>query len=53
MYCNLIKKINVTKSERISKIAVNAATNFISINDSNGFVQVVNFDTPSSNTQQQ
>lgn len=53
MYCNLIKKINVTKSEKLSKIAANAATNFIGIGGSNGFVQVVNFDTPASTAQQQ
>ena len=49
MYCTLIKKNNVTKSDKLTKIAHNKVTNQIGIGGTNGFVQVVNLDVTSQN----
>ena len=49
MYCTLIKKVNVTKSDKLTKIAHNKVTNQIGIGGTNGFVQVVNLDVTSQN----
>jgi hypothetical protein len=51
MYCTLIKKINVTKSEKLTKIASNKNTNFIGLGGTNGFVQVVNLELSPTNKQ--
>ena len=44
MYCTLIKKVNITRSEKLTKIATNKTTNYIGIGGTNGFVQIVNLD---------
>ena len=49
MYCTLIKKVNVTKSDKLTKISHNKLTNLIGIGGTNGFVQVVNLDITSQN----
>ena len=44
MFCSLIKKVNISKSEKLYKIGTNKETNFIAIGGSNGFVQIVDLD---------
>ena len=44
MYCTLIKKVNISKSEKLFKIATNKETNYIAIGGSNGFIQIVDLD---------
>ena len=44
MFCSLIKKVNISKNEKLSKISTNKETNFIAIGGTNGFVQVVDLD---------
>jgi hypothetical protein len=42
MYCTLIKKENITKSDKLTKISHNKKlTNLIAIGGTNGFVEVV------------
>lgn len=51
MYAALIKKVNVSKSERLTRMATNKATNFIGIGGTNGFVQIVNLDVTKNKEQ--
>ena len=44
MYCTLIKKVNISKSEKLFKIGTNKETNYIAIGGSNGFIQIVDLD---------
>ena len=44
MFCSLIKKVNISKNEKLSKISTNKETNYIAIGGTNGFVQVVDLD---------
>ena len=56
MYCTLIKKVNITKNEKLTRIATNKNTNYIGIGGTNGFVQIVDLDVtrtrPPDSTQQ-
>ena len=47
MYCALIKKVNISKNEKLIKISTNKETNYIAIGGTNGFVQVVDLDVSS------
>ena len=47
MYCSLIKKVNISKNEKLNKISTNKETNYIAIGGTNGFVQVVDLDVSS------
>ncbi|MCQ2817045.1 MAG: hypothetical protein MJ252_07250 [archaeon] len=44
MYSTLIKKVNISKGEKLNCIDSNKSTNFMAIGGSNGFVQVVNME---------
>ena len=44
MYATLIKKVNISKGEKLKIISSNRNTNFMSLGGTNGFVQVVNFE---------
>ena len=50
MFCSLIKKVNISKSEKLTQIATNKETNFIGIGGTNGFVQVISLDVSKSKT---
>ena len=52
MYCSLIKKVNISKNEKLIKIATNKETNYIAIGGTNGFVQIVDLDVSSDSKNQ-
>ena len=41
MHCAIFRRINIQRSEQLSKISINQKTNFICIGDSKGFLQVI------------
>ena len=43
MHCALLRRINIQRSEQLSKIGINQKTNFFCIGDSKGFLQVINY----------
>ena len=43
MHCALLRRINIQNSEQLTTISINQNTNFISIGDSKGLLQVINF----------
>ena len=47
MYCSLIKKVNISKNEKLTKVSTNKETNYIAIGGTNGFVQIVDLDVSS------
>ena len=49
MYCTLIKKENITKSDKLTKIFYNKLINLIGIGGTNVFVEVINLDITSQN----
>ena len=49
MFCSLIKKVNISKNEKLTKISTNKETNYIAIGGTNGFVQIVDLDVSSDN----
>ena len=52
MYCSLIKKVNISKNEKLIKISTNKETNYIAIGGTNGFVQIVDLDVSSESKNQ-
>ena len=51
MHCALLRRINIQRSEQLSKICLNQKTNFICIGDSKGFLQVINYPQIEAQTQ--
>ena len=43
MHSALLRRINIQRSEQLSKININPKTNFFCIGDSKGFLQVINY----------
>ena len=43
MHAALLRRINIQRSEQLSKININSKTNFFCIGDSKGFLQVINY----------
>ena len=43
MHCALLRRINIQRSEQLSKIGINPKTNFFCIGDSKGFLQIINY----------
>ena len=43
MHSALLRRINIQRSEQLSKISINQKTNFFCIGDSKGFLQVINY----------
>ena len=43
MHSVLLRRINIQRSEQLSKIGINPITNFICIGDSKGSLQVINY----------
>lgn len=52
MHCALLRRINIQNSEQLTTISINKNTNFISIGDSKGLLQVINFPQIESQTSQ-
>ena len=50
MHSALLRKINIQRSDQLSKICINQKTNFICIGDSKGFLQVINYPQIESQT---
>ena len=51
MQCALLRRINIQRSEQLSKIGINPKTNFFCIGDSKGFLQVINYPQIEAQTQ--
>ena len=51
MHCALFRRINIQRSEQLSKISINQKTNFICIGDSKGFLQVIDYPQIEAQTQ--
>ena len=43
MQSALLRRINIQRSEQLSKISINPMTNFFCIGDSKGFLQIINY----------
>ena len=43
MHSALLRRINIQRSEQLSKIAINPKTNFFCVGDSKGFIQIINY----------
>ena len=43
MHSALLRRINIQRSEQLSKIGINPITNFFCIGDSKGSLQVINY----------
>ena len=50
MHSALLRKINIQRSDQLTKICINQKTNFICIGDSKGFLQVINYPQIESQT---
>ena len=50
MHSALLRKINIQRSDQLSKICINQKTNFICIGDSKGVLQVINYPQIESQT---
>ena len=51
MHCALLRRINIQRSEQLSKIGINPKTNYFCIGDSKGFLQVINYPQIEAQTQ--
>ena len=43
MHASLLRRINIQRSDQLSKIGINPLTNFFCIGDSKGFLQIINY----------
>ena len=43
MHSALLRRINIQRSEQLSKISINPITNIFCIGDSKGFLQIINY----------
>ena len=43
MHSALLRRINIQRSEQLSKIGINPITNIFCIGDSKGFLQIINY----------
>ena len=51
MHSALLRRINIQRSEQLTKIGINSKTNFFCIGDSKGFLQVINYPQIEAQTQ--
>ena len=51
MHSALLRRINIQRSEHLSKIGINQKSNFFCIGDSKGFLQVINYPQIEAQTQ--
>ena len=51
MHSALLRRINILRSEHLSKIGINQKSNFFCIGDSKGFLQVINYPQIEAQTQ--
>ena len=51
MHSALLRRINIQRSEQLSKISINPKTNFFCIGDSKGYLQVINYPQIEAQTQ--
>ena len=43
MHSALLRRINIQRSEQLSKISINPFSNYFCIGDSKGFIQIINY----------